>query len=63
MSMQQAKVKSVISGTSLTLTSVHNPSQERVLNLAFVTGPRLKKDGDEVKYPPVHCSSHFAKDC
>ena len=48
MSVQQARVKSVSSGDTLILTSVNNPSQERTLSLAFVSAPRLRKDGDEV---------------
>ncbi|KAI9802591.1 MAG: hypothetical protein M1833_001665 [Piccolia ochrophora] len=47
MPIQQAKVKSVTSGDTLVLTSVNNPSQERLLSLAFVTAPRLRKEGDE----------------
>ena len=48
MSVQQAKVKSAISGDTLVLASVNNPEQERVLSLAFVSAPRLKREGDEV---------------
>ncbi|KAI9804408.1 MAG: hypothetical protein M1825_001307 [Sarcosagium campestre] len=47
MSIQQAKVKSVTSGDTLVLTSVKNSTQERLLSLAFVTAPRLRRDGDE----------------
>ena len=42
-----ANVKSVLSGDTLVLTSPNNPSAERILSLAFVTGPRLNRDGDE----------------
>lgn len=48
MPISQAKVKSVLSGDTLILVSVHNPDQERTLSLAFVSAPRLKRDGDEV---------------
>ena len=42
-----ANVKSVLSGDTLVLTSPSNPNAERILSLAFVTGPRLNRDGDE----------------
>lgn len=47
----QARVKSVLSGDTLILTRVDNAKQERTLSLAFVTAPRLKRDGDEVCDP------------
>ncbi|KAI9812291.1 MAG: hypothetical protein M1827_004740 [Pycnora praestabilis] len=47
MPISQAKVKSVISGDTLVLTSVNNPAQERILSLAFVSAPRLRREGDE----------------
>ena len=56
MPMNQAKVKSVLSGDTLILASVNNPAQERTLSLAYVSAPRLKRDGDEVSeslYPNV----------
>lgn len=52
MPISQAKVKSVTSGDTLILTSVNNPNQERTLSLAFVSAPRLRKDGDEVRVHP-----------
>jgi hypothetical protein len=51
MPISQAKVKSVLSGDTLILTSVNNPSQERQLSLAYVSAPRLRKDGEEVYFP------------
>lgn len=48
MPISQAKVKSVLSGDTLVLTSVNNPDQERTLSLAFVSAPRLRREGDEV---------------
>lgn len=48
MPLSQAKVKSVLSGDTLVLTSVNNPNQERVLSLAFVSAPRIRREGDEV---------------
>ncbi|KAI9772735.1 MAG: hypothetical protein M1840_000330 [Geoglossum simile] len=48
MPISQAKVKSVLSGDTLILASVNNPSQERQLSLAYVSAPRLRKDGEEV---------------
>ncbi|MCJ1270989.1 hypothetical protein MMC22_010888 [Lobaria immixta] len=47
MPISQAKVKSVLSGDTLVLTSVNNPGQERTLSLAFVSAPRLRREGDE----------------
>ena len=43
----QAKVKSVMSGDSLILTSIDNPDLERTLSLAYCTSPHLKREGDE----------------
>lgn len=40
-------VKSVLSGDTLVLTSPNNPSAERILSLAYVSAPRLSRDGDE----------------
>jgi len=42
-----ANVKSVLSGDTLVLVSPNNPSAERTLSLAYVSAPRLSKDGDE----------------
>ncbi|KAK0729844.1 hypothetical protein B0H67DRAFT_477470 [Lasiosphaeris hirsuta] len=42
-----ATVKSVLSGDTLILASPSNPSLERTFSLAFVSAPRLSKDGDE----------------
>ncbi|KAF2821652.1 hypothetical protein CC86DRAFT_373484 [Ophiobolus disseminans] len=43
----EAKVKSVLSGDTVILHNINNPKQERTLSLAFVTAPRLKREGDE----------------
>ncbi|KZM21920.1 uncharacterized protein EKO05_0000421 [Ascochyta rabiei] len=43
----EAKVKSVLSGDTVVLHNIGNPKQERILSLAFVTAPRLKREGDE----------------
>ena len=48
MPISQARVKSVPSGDTLVLTAVNNPSQERTLSLAFVSAPRIRREGDEV---------------
>jgi staphylococcal nuclease domain-containing protein 1 len=40
-------VKSVLSGDTLVLTSPKNPTAERIFALAYVTSPRMNKDGDE----------------
>jgi staphylococcal nuclease domain-containing protein 1 len=42
-----ANVKSVLSGDTLVLASPNNPAAERTLSLAYVSAPRLSKDGDE----------------
>ncbi|KAG9237906.1 putative nuclease domain-containing protein 1 [Amylocarpus encephaloides] len=47
MVLNQAKVKSVLSGDSLILAAVDNPDRERILSLAYCTSPHLKKEGDE----------------
>ncbi|CAN8100749.1 unnamed protein product [Discula destructiva] len=41
------KVKSVLSGDTLILANPSNPALERTLSLAYVSAPRLSKDGDE----------------
>ncbi|EWG38834.1 hypothetical protein FVEG_01939 [Fusarium verticillioides 7600] len=41
------RVKSVLSGDTLILTSTKNPNSERTLSLAYVTAPHLKREGDE----------------
>ena len=48
MTISQARVKSVLSGDTVVLVSVLNPDQERTLSLAFVSAPRLRREGDEV---------------
>ncbi|KAF2184034.1 hypothetical protein K469DRAFT_197392 [Zopfia rhizophila CBS 207.26] len=47
MATLEAKVKSVLSGDTIILHNVNNPKQERTLSLAFVSAPRLKREGDE----------------
>lgn len=46
MSLLQAKVKAVLSGDTLVLANAKG--QERNLSLAYVSAPRLKREGDEV---------------
>jgi staphylococcal nuclease domain-containing protein 1 len=46
----EAKVKSVLSGDTVVLHNINNPKQERTLSLAFVTAPRMRREGDEVRY-------------
>lgn len=48
MARMEAKVKQVLSGDTLVLHNVKNPSQERTLSLAFVSAPRIRREGDEV---------------
>lgn len=45
----EARVKSVLSGDTVVLSHISNPSQERILSLAYVSAPRLRREGDEVK--------------
>lgn len=47
MSLLEAKVKSVLSGDTVILHNINNPKQERTLSLAYVSAPRLKREGDE----------------
>ncbi|KAK7537239.1 uncharacterized protein J3D65DRAFT_624837 [Phyllosticta citribraziliensis] len=47
MALFQAMVKSVLSGDTVVLHNINNPKQERVLSLAFVSAPRLRREGDE----------------
>ncbi|KAF2138961.1 uncharacterized protein K452DRAFT_275873 [Aplosporella prunicola CBS 121167] len=47
MALFQAKVKSVLSGDTIVLHNINNPKQERTLSLAFVSAPRLRREGDE----------------
>ncbi len=47
MSIHAGKVKSVLSGDTLIMTSIHNPGAERIISLAFVTSPHIRKEGDE----------------
>lgn len=44
----EARVKSVLSGDTVVLSHVTNPAQERILSLAYVSAPRLRREGDEV---------------
>ncbi|EPS34436.1 hypothetical protein PDE_09400 [Penicillium oxalicum 114-2] len=43
----EARVKSVLSGDTVVLSNLTNPAQERVLSLAYVSAPRLRREGDE----------------
>lgn len=42
-----AQVKSVLSGDTLILANPKNPAVERQFSLAYVSAPRMSKDGDE----------------
>ncbi|KAB5562759.1 hypothetical protein GE09DRAFT_961323 [Coniochaeta sp. 2T2.1] len=42
-----ANVKSVLSGDTLVLTSTSNPNLEKTFSLAYVSAPRLNKEGDD----------------
>ncbi|KAI9375758.1 hypothetical protein BJX61DRAFT_78233 [Aspergillus egyptiacus] len=43
----EARVKAVLSGDTIVLSHITNPGQERVLSLAYVSAPRLRREGDE----------------
>ncbi|PYH48768.1 putative transcription factor (Snd1/p100) [Aspergillus saccharolyticus JOP 1030-1] len=43
----EARVKSVLSGDTVVLSHITNPGQERILSLAYVSAPRLRREGDE----------------
>ncbi|KAF2264233.1 hypothetical protein CC78DRAFT_464157 [Lojkania enalia] len=47
MAQMEAKVKSVLSGDTVILHNINNPKQERTLSLAFVSAPRMRREGDE----------------
>jgi len=46
MAVLQARVKSVLSGDTLIITN--QKGAERSLSLAYISAPRLKREGDEV---------------
>ena len=48
MSGIRAKVKSVLSGDTLVLKSTTRTGVEKVVSLAFVSAPKLRREGDEV---------------
>jgi hypothetical protein len=52
MQPNQGLVKSVLSGDTLVLTPIANRRLERSLCLAFVNAPRLRREGDEVRFIP-----------
>ncbi|KAJ5653280.1 RNA-induced silencing complexnuclease component Tudor-SN [Penicillium lividum] len=43
----EARVKSVLSGDTVVLEHVTNPAHDRILSLAYVSAPRLRREGDE----------------
>lgn len=47
MAALKAVVKSVVSGDTIVLRNP-NGTQERTLSLAYISAPRLKREGDEV---------------
>lgn len=46
MALLQARVKSILSGDTLVITNAKGA--ERTLSLAYISAPRLKREGDEV---------------
>jgi hypothetical protein len=55
--LMEAKVKSVLSGDTIILQGLKS-SSERILSLAFVSAPRLKREGDEVRYKFISSSRY-----
>ncbi|CRG87683.1 Staphylococcal nuclease domain-containing protein 1 [Talaromyces islandicus] len=55
----EARVKSVLSGDTLVLSHVTNRGQERTLSLAYVSAPRLRREGDE---PFAFASREFLRE-
>lgn len=47
MATLKAVVKAVVSGDTIVLRNP-NGTQERTLSLAYISAPRLKREGDEV---------------
>lgn len=47
MSQHAGRVKSVMSGDTAVISSIKNPSAERIVSLAFTSAPRMNKDNDE----------------
>ncbi|KAL1974683.1 hypothetical protein VTN31DRAFT_4887 [Thermomyces dupontii] len=43
----EARVKAVLSGDTLVLSHPTNRHQERILSLAYVSAPRMRREGDE----------------
>jgi len=55
----EARVKSVLSGDTVVLSHISNPTQERILSLAYVSAPRLRREGDEVCTPLYQILAHW----
>ncbi|KAL1970954.1 hypothetical protein VTN77DRAFT_2788 [Rasamsonia byssochlamydoides] len=55
----EARVKAVLSGDTLVLSHVTNRNQERTLSLAYVSAPRLRREGDE---PHAFASREFLRE-
>ncbi|KAI4200934.1 MAG: hypothetical protein LQ350_003620 [Teloschistes chrysophthalmus] len=45
--LDKARVKSVLSGDTLVLTSIRQPGIEKLFSLAYVTAPRFSRESDE----------------
>lgn len=52
MAALKAVVKSVVSGDTIVLRNP-NGTQERTLSLAYISAPRLRREGDEVPSTPT----------
>lgn len=59
--LNKAQVKQVLSGDSIVLQSTvrqpGKPPLEKTLALAYVSAPRLKREGDEVSPFSIPCST------
>lgn len=46
----EARVKSVLSGDTVVLMHLQKPTEERILSLAYVSAPRMRREHDEVSF-------------
>jgi hypothetical protein len=53
--VHQGIVRNVLSGDTLVVRRLNDPLKvEKVVHFAFVSAPRLRREGDEVSTPPLH---------
>lgn len=46
--LDKARVKSVLSGDTVVLSSINEPGLEKLFSLAYVSAPRFSRDSEEV---------------